>query len=118
MIEHSSAMKQAAAAAFIAYVGTGAGTAKVKVYDEDAVLLASIDLEVPAFALSGDMAEMQGTPSGLGVAAGIAENFELLNENGDVVLTGLVNDDELAVDNANIAIGETCTITAFSWALP
>jgi hypothetical protein len=117
-IEHSSAMKQAAASALVSYVGTGAGTAKVKIYDATAVLLVSITLEVPAFALSGDAAEMQGTPSGVGVAAGIADNFELLNENDDVVMTGAVSADELSVDNANIAIGETCRITAFSWALP
>jgi hypothetical protein len=120
MLTHSTALKQAAAQALIDLMEVGSGTALIRIYTSAAVLLAEFELAASPMTLVGNTAELSTLPAtATAEASGVADNFAMLNEAGSTVITGSVGtaDEDLIVADTSITDGESCSITAFSWAL-
>jgi hypothetical protein len=84
--------------------------------------LVSMTLPADAFAAasSGTKAK-SGTWSGLGIAAGTAAHFRLYQSNGTTcVEQGTVGagSGDLSLDNAVIAIGQTVSVTTYTFTAP
>ena len=86
-ITHLTALRTILANAVATHVDTGSGTAKVRIRDSSTTLV-DFNLADPAFgagAVSG-VITLASTPiSATAVADGDADNFQIVNQNGDLV---------------------------------
>lgn len=86
--------------------------------DATGTLLVSIDLPADAFAAAADgVAALSGVWAADGVAAGLAGWGRFRNA-GDTLRMDVSVGVELLLDDANISIGETVTISAFTFTQP
>lgn len=79
-------------------------------------LLVSIPLADPSASVLNGTLTISGVPlSGLGLAAGDAAIAEIMNEGSEVIANGLTvgtSGTNITIDNVNIAIGQTVTLTS------
>lgn len=122
-ITHLEALRNNIANVVDDHVNTGAGTAVLQLRASTTVLV-EFDLSNPAFGASAlGVITLNSTPiAATGEAAGNADNFQLVNRNGDVSIagsvTGVGGGGDIEVTNVNIAIGQDCELQSFSYAAP
>lgn len=120
-ISHLTALRTILADAVDAHVNTGAGTAKVRIRDGSTTLV-DFDLANPAFgAAAAGIITLDGTPiETTAVASGDADNFQIINRNGDISLSGSVSATGLGGDieatNINIANGQDVSLDSLTYA--
>lgn len=120
-VSHSVAAAQAATNAVVDLVDGGAGTNGTLELLEDTTVLASLDLNVPAFGAAdagGDAAlDVSGGITAVASAAGIANKYQFKDKAGTVVFTGVVavSGSDMDIDNTNVALGQNVSITAFEY---
>lgn len=119
-ISHLTALRSTLADAVDAHVNTGSGTAKVRLRDGSTTIV-DFDLEDPAFgnASSGIIA-LAGVPIAATAGAdGDVDNFQIVNRNGDVSLSGSVTavgmGGDIEVTNINIANGQDCELESLTY---
>jgi hypothetical protein len=121
-LTYSNAAKQAATDAITALVNGGSGAGKLVIKDGSSPLI-SYDLSDPAFgaAASTGIATLDITPAITGTAtgAGDADGFAITDSDDTVIFSGTVTatggGGDLTLDNVNIAIGQTVTISSFTF---
>lgn len=127
--------------AIVDKIDVGAGTAKLRIYDNTGtgqpadpdtavttqVLLAEFDLPNPAFGAASDAnpggrATAAGTPytDSSANATGTASWFRVINRNGDAVMDGSVGTSlaDLIIDNTSIVIGQTVKVNSWTFTMP
>lgn len=120
-ITHSDEGRAALAEGLAAFVDTGSGTAVVRLFDADDVLLMEFELESTAFSSDGaGVLTLEGTPiAALGLEVGVAVTFEVLNRDGDFAyggsVSGLAGGGDLEVDNPNIVFNGRIQITQHTY---
>lgn len=84
---------------------------------DSGTLLASLQLPADAFAAASNGSKAKsGTWQATGAAAGTAAHFRLKTSGGVCKLQGTVGQGsgDLQLDNTNIAVGQTVTVTGFT----
>lgn len=119
-ITHLTALRTILADAVDAHVNTGAGTAVLRIRDGSTALV-NFDLSNPAFgnAVSG-VITLADTPNAeTAIADGEADNFQVINRNGDVSFSGSVSASGMGGDieatNVNIANGQDVSLESFTY---
>lgn len=117
----STKARNAACDAVVDLADEGAGAGKLKIKDSS-TLLCTITLSDPAFgAASTGVATAAGTPlSGVGVAAGDADNFDVTDSDDEVMWSGTVGvgTGDLQLDNVSIAVDQVVNVTAWTHTQP
>jgi hypothetical protein len=122
-ITHVTALRSAIADLVDTTVNTGAGTAKLRIRDGSTTLV-DFDLQNPAFgAAASGVITLQGTPiAAQAVADGEADNFQILDRNGGLVLSGSVTatsgGGDIEVTNTNIATDQDCSLDSLTYTAP
>lgn len=104
-------------------VNLGAGTAKVRIRDATTTLV-DFNLSNPAFgAAVAGVITLNSTPiSATAVADGDADNFQLIDRNGDIIISGSVTATGLGGDiettNISIANGQDCSLDSLTYTAP
>jgi len=115
--------RNAACNAVVDQLELGSGAGKLKIRD-GSTLLVTITLQDPAFGSSSTgTATAAGLPlSGVAVAAGDADNYQVTDSADVLYWSGVVtetgNGGDLELDNTNIVIGQTVNLAAWSHTLP
>lgn len=122
-LTHLTALRTILADAVDAHVNTGAGTAVLRIRDSTTTLV-DFDLQNPAFgAASSGVITLEGTPiSAVAEAAGDADNFQIINRNGDISLSGSVTatsgGGDIEATNVSIANGQACDLGTTTYTAP
>lgn len=120
----STAARNAACNAVVDLVDVGAGSHGTLEILQTSTVLVSIDLDEPAFgSASTGVATAAGLPkSGVAIAAGTANAYKVKDEDGTVVWSGVATitggGGDMILDNTNIAVGQTVTVTAWTHTQP
>lgn len=119
----STKARNAACDAVVDLADEGAAAGKLKIKDAG-VLLCTITLGDPAFgAAATGVATASGLPlSGVGVAAGDADNFDVTDSDDEVMWSGTVTatggGGDLQLDNVSIAVDQNVNVTAWTHTQP
>ena len=118
-INYSSTIKDARMTVVLNAIDAGSGAGKLKIYNAAyALLLVSITLADPATTLLTGVLTFAGVPkSGTGVGAGDAALAKITDSNDLVVADGLTvgtSGTNIIIDNINIAVGQTVTLSSGS----
>lgn len=123
-ITHAQAAKQAATNAVVDLVDVGAGAnGTLEILDGAAVLVAC-PMSEPAFgaAAADGTATANAITATAATGAGTADGWQVKDEDGNVIFSGAArasadadNGEELVLDNTNIAIGQTVTVSSFTY---
>lgn len=117
----STTARNAACDAVVDLVDGGAAAGKVRIRASSTTLV-DITLSDPAFgAASSGVATAAGLPkSGTAVAAGTADNFQVLDSDNNVIWSGTAGTSgtDMILDNTSIANGQTVNLTAFTHTQP
>lgn len=119
-ITHLTALRSILADAVDAHVNTGSGTAVLRIRDGSTALV-NFDLSNPAFGNAVDgVITMADTPiDETAIADGEADNFQIINRNGDVSFSGSVSavgmGGDIEATNVNIANGQAVSLGPFTY---
>ncbi len=117
----STTARNAACAAVVALPNQGSGPGKLRIRG-GSTTLCDITLADPAFgAPSTGTATAAGLPlSGTGAANGTADNFQILDSDGNVLWSGTAGTSgtDAILSSTTIAIGGTVTVTSFTHGQP
>lgn len=122
-ITHVTALRSALADAVDAAINTGSGTAVLRLRDGTTTIV-DFDLSNPAFgAASSGVITLADTPiAGTAEAAGDVDNFQILDRDGTLLLSGSVTatsgGGDIEVDNVSIANSQSCSLTALTYTAP
>ncbi len=122
-ITHLTALRTLIADLIDTEMNTGAGTAKVRIRDGSTTLV-DFDLANPAFgAAVAGVITLNSTPiAAVAVADGDADNFQMLDRNGDINISGSVTASGLGGDieatNISIANGQDCSLDSLTYTAP
>lgn len=122
-ITHVTTLRSALADLVDDAINTGSGTAKLRVRAGSTTLI-DFDLANPAFgAAAAGVITLQGVPiAAQAVAAGETDNFQLLNRDGGLEIsgsvTGIGGGGDIEVTNTNIAVDQDCTLDSLSYTAP
>lgn len=122
-ITHLAALRDILANAVDDHVNTGAGTAVIRIRASTTTLV-DFPLQNPAFgAASSAVITLQGTPiAAVASAAGTADNFQLINRNADITLSGSVTatggGGDIEATNTVIANAQSCELGATTYTAP
>jgi hypothetical protein len=100
--------------------GSGAGKLKIKV---GGTVLATITLADPAFG-AGSVGVATGSSfprsDSAADAAGVASSYEITDSDDNVIISGTVGEGsgDISLDNTDIAVGQTVTITTLTHTQP
>lgn len=123
-ISHSTALRAALAEKTRDFIDTGSGTAILRLFDHDGDTLIDFSLPNPSFASDGaGTITLNSVPiTALGILAGDAETFAILNRNGDLAISGAVSGyggpGDLQVTNVTITAGRRHAIIEFTYSAP
>lgn len=122
-ITHVTALRNTLADAVDAAINTGSGTATLTLRDSTSVL-ATFNLQNPAFgAAAGGVITLEGVPiTTNATAAGDADNFQILDRDGTLLVSGSVTGSggggDIEVSNINIASGQLCSLDSLTYTAP
>ena len=117
----STAARNAACDAVVDLVDAGSGAGKVRIR-QSSTTLCDVTLADPAFgnAATGVATAADLPKSGTAVAAGTADNFQVLDSDNTVIWSGTAGESaaDMILDNSDIANGQTVNITSFTHTQP
>lgn len=120
-IAHLAALRTILADAVDTHVNTGAGTAKVR-FRASSTTIVDFNLSNPAFgnAVVGVITLNSVPIATTAVASGVVDNFQIVNRNGDITLSGSVTGagggGDIEASNTNIANGQDCSLDSLTYA--
>ena len=119
-ITHVTALRNILADAVDTAINTGAGTAKVRLRDSTTTIV-DFDLANPAFgAASSGTITLAGVPiAGTAGAAGDVDNFQILDRDGTVLVSGTVTatggGGDITINNISVASAQDCSLTSLTY---
>lgn len=122
-LTHATAVRNALADLIDSLINTGSGTSKIRFRDGSSTIV-DIDLQDPAFgAASSGVITLQGTPlSALAANTGDIDNFQILDQNGTVIVSGTVTatlgGGDIEINNISVNSGQEVAITSLTYEAP
>lgn len=122
-ITHVTALRSAIADLVDTTVNTGSGTAVLRVRDGSTTVV-DFELSNPAFgSASSGVITLADTPiEEQAEAAGEVDNFQILDRDGTLVLSGSVTGSggggDIEVSNVNIALNQDCSLDSLTYTAP
>lgn len=119
-ISHLTALRNILADAVDTHANTGAGTAVLRLRDGTTTIV-DFSLSNPAFgSASSGIITANSTPiSATAGADGDVDNFQLINRNGDISLSGSVTatgmGGDVEVSNVSVANGQDCSLDSLTY---
>jgi hypothetical protein len=115
---HSATLRSTFAQDVANFVDGGTSNGKLVIMDSSDNVLATINLQSPAFSRSGAVLTLIGVPLAVSAtAAGIAAKFKFTNSSDAISHEGScgTSDADMILDNTNIASGQTVRISSYTY---
>lgn len=122
-LTHATALRSTLADAVDAAINTGSGAAKLRLRD-GATTIVDFELQNPAFGnAAAGVITLEGVPIAAEAgAAGELDNFQILDRDGGVVLSGSVSGSgmggDIEVSNINVADEQECSLDSLTYTAP